>query len=57
MVNEPTMTVDGELLAQGELGQGFGVDDSSDDITEILGQLGVDQLKQIEEFVKKGEFN
>ena len=57
MVNEPTMTVDGELLAQGELGQGFGVDDSSEDITEILGQLGVDQLKQIEEFVKKGEFN
>ena len=51
------MTVDGELLAQGELGQGFGVDDSSEDITEILGQLGVDQLKQIEEFVKKGEFN
>ena len=50
------MTVDGELLAQGELGQGI-EDGSSEDITEILGQLGVDQLKQIEEFVKKGEFN
>ena len=47
------MTVDEELLAQGELGGQGGIfeadgGDSSEDIIQILGQLGVDQLKEIE---------
>ena len=32
-------------------------DESSDDIVELLGQLGVEELKAIEDFVKNGEFH